>query len=337
MPILTAPAATGSTATWSDNEDVVAGSVDTDDVTSGTSQSTSVRTGSGTDAQSGTVVVASGSTSSVTGARATGVVSVTTGTSTATGNNGGATGSASLSSGATSVTTAHTGGNSGAVNVLSGATSCSDAGGTGGNSGAVNVASGSCASTAGTSGNSGNVTITTGNSDEGTSGNLSLSTGTTAAAGATGNITLRPGVGTGGGARGAVVALGLRTESTSSSTISGARLLQLADSGGVFTVSQAAAYDIDLPNHTVGAGLSFRFYLGTPGANNVTITVNGGAATFIGTIVNDVTSVIPATGSTLTFVTGTAALGDNIEIFSLSNTLYGVRAVTSAAGGITIT
>ena len=62
----------------------------------------------------------------------------------------------------------------------------------------------------------------------------------------------------------------------------------------------------------------------------------GGAATFVGTIVNDVTSVLPATGSTLTFASGTAALGDNIEIVSISTSLYLVRAVSSAAGGITI-
>ena len=39
---------------------------------------------------------------------------------------------------------------------------------------------------------------------------------------------------------------------------------------------------------------------------NVTITVAGSAATFVGVIVNDVTSVIPATGSTLTFASAPA-------------------------------
>ena len=48
------------------------------------------------------------------------------------------------------------------------------------------------------------------------------------------------------------------------------------------------------------------------------------------------TSVIPATGATLSFVTGTAALGDTIEIISISTALYLVRAVTSTVGGITI-
>lgn len=129
---------------------------------------------------------------------------------------------------------------------------------------------------------------------------------------------------------------GLRTSSSTAAAITGATVLTLADSGGVFSVSQAAAYDIDLPSPTTGPGCRYTFYLTGPAANAVTITVLGGAATFVGTIVNDVTSVIPATGSTLTFASGAAALGDTIEIISISTTLYLVRAVTSAAGGITI-
>lgn len=101
-------------------------------------------------------------------------------------------------------------------------------------------------------------------------------------------------------------------------------------------MSQAAAYDIDLPSPTTGPGCRYVFYLTAPGANAVTITVTGAAATFVGTIVNDVTSVIPATGATLTFGSSAAALGDTIEIISISTTLYLVRAVTSAASGITI-
>lgn len=129
----------------------------------------------------------------------------------------------------------------------------------------------------------------------------------------------------------------MRTSSANATAISSARTVLLADSGGVFSVSQAAAYAITLPSPTVCAGLKYEFFLGTAAANSVTIVVSGGAATFIGTIVNDVTSVLPATGSTLTFVTGTAALGDNIQIYSLATNLYAVRAVSSTAGGITIT
>jgi hypothetical protein len=66
------------------------------------------------------------------------------------------------------------------------------------------------------------------------------------------------------------------------------------------------------------------------------VTVAGAAATFEGVIVNDVTSVIPATGSTLTFATGAAVLGDCIELRSTSASKYFVRAISSAAGGILI-
>lgn len=130
---------------------------------------------------------------------------------------------------------------------------------------------------------------------------------------------------------------GLRTSGAADPNIGGATVLTLDDSGGVFSVNQGAgAFDIDLPSPTTGPGCRYVFVVTAAGANNVTITVTGGAATYIGTIVNDVTSVLPATGNTLTFVTGTAAIGDTIEIISLSTSLYLVRAVSSAAGGITI-
>lgn len=135
---------------------------------------------------------------------------------------------------------------------------------------------------------------------------------------------------------GAASARGLRTSSATAAAITGATTLTLADSGGVFSVSQAAAYDIDLPSPTTGPGCRYVFYLTGAAANAVTITVDGGAATFVGTIVNDVTSVIAATGDTLTFASGAAALGDTIEIISISTSLYLVRAVSSAAGGITV-
>lgn len=117
--------------------------------------------------------------------------------------------------------------------------------------------------------------------------------------------------------------------------ITGATVLTLQDSGGIFSVSQAAAYDIDLPNPTEGPGLSYLFYVTAPGANDVTISVALGA-TFVGNIIDD-TSVVVATGNTLTIASGTAMLGDSIEVTSISTSLYLVRAVSSAADGITAT
>lgn len=352
MPILTATAATSGVASWSENEDVVAGAVSTDNVTSGTSQSTYVRTGSGTDADSGTVTIGSGNSSSATAAQTSGMVLALSGAVVTAGNDSGASGQVALLSGDSVAATAHTGGNTGACTIGSGSTECTDAGGTGGDSGAVTVASGDCNSAAGVSGASGAVTVASGTSDDGNTGAVTVRSGVPAAAGVSGDLTLTTGAPTGagtsgrvvisggatggGGTQGHVLATGVVNKSSSGSAINGARTLSFSDSGGAFSVSQGAAFDIDLPNPTLGAGLRFIFFLGTAGPNSVTVTVAGGAATFIGTIVNDITSVIPATGATLTFVTGTAAIGDSIEIYSISSTIYGVRAFTSAAGGITI-
>jgi hypothetical protein len=133
----------------------------------------------------------------------------------------------------------------------------------------------------------------------------------------------------------AVAVRGLRTTSTTATQITGATTLTLADSGGVFEIDQDAAFDIALPDPTTGPGCRYTFVISDAGANNVTVSTTG-SSTFIGTIVNDVTSVVPATGGTLTFATGTAAVGDTIEAISISTSLYLIRAVSSAAGGITV-
>ena len=136
--------------------------------------------------------------------------------------------------------------------------------------------------------------------------------------------------------QGAASVQGLRTTSSGAVAITTTRAMTLADSGGIFSVAQSSAYDIDLPSPTSGPGCRYLFYLTAPGAFAVTITVTGSAATFVGIIANDITSVIPATGGTLTFASGAAALGDTIEITSITTGLYHVRAIAQAAGGITI-
>lgn len=128
---------------------------------------------------------------------------------------------------------------------------------------------------------------------------------------------------------------GPRPIGPTATAITGATALTIADTGRVFTVSQAAAYDIDLPSPTVGADLRYVFQLVAPGANNVTVTVLGGAASFEGSIQIDGATAV-ATGNTLTFASGAALLGDNIEVISTSTSKYLVRAVASGAGGITI-
>lgn len=184
------------------------------------------------------------------------------------------------------------------------------------------------------SGNTSALAINSGTpSATGTSGDVTISTGSPSGAGTSGDINITPGATT-GGTDGTTVITGARTiPNATANAITGATTLTHGDSGGTFSVSQGAAYAITLPTPVGNEGLVYNFYLTAPGANNVTIAPAAG--TFIGTIVNDVTSVIPATGSTLTFATGASALGDNIEVRSIGG-LYLVRAVTSAAGGITI-
>lgn len=194
---------------------------------------------------------------------------------------------------------------------------------TGGAGGTLNVVAGAGGNGATTGGVGGTLNLTAGAA--GTGGNA-----------AGGSINLTPGTGTGTGAPGQVVVTGLQTKSASAAAISAARVLSVQDSGGIFTVTQAAAYSVTLPSPaTVGAGLRFTFMLLTNGANTVSIILPGGI-TFKGTILND-TSVGPASGVSMNFVTGTAAIGDSIEVFSIDAANYGVRAVTSAVGGITVT
>lgn len=128
---------------------------------------------------------------------------------------------------------------------------------------------------------------------------------------------------------------GLRKTQTTAVAITGATTLTLEDSGGIFSIAQSSAYDVNLPDPTSGPGCEYTFYCTAPGSFNVTLTVDG-SATFVGTIVNDVTSVLPATGDTLTLASGVAALGDTIVVKSISTGLYHVQAISSANGGITV-
>jgi hypothetical protein len=128
---------------------------------------------------------------------------------------------------------------------------------------------------------------------------------------------------------------GLKTKQSTAVAITGATTLTLADSGGHFSVSQAAAYDVDLPSPTTGAGCTYFLYLTAAGANNVTVTVAGSAATFVGSITIDGATIV-ATGSTLTFASGASSLGDSIMVRSIATNLYHVTCFASAAGGITI-
>lgn len=201
--------------------------------------------------------------------------------------------------------------------------------------GAITIAGG----TPGVTGVGGAVTVAggIGGATSGTGGALTLRGGAGTAGNANGGaVIIAGGEPHSSGAQGTLTAQGLITQAgTTGVAITGATALTLADSGGIFTVSQAAAYDIDLPSPTVGAGVRFLFQLVSAGANAVTITVAGGAATFEGTIQTDAACIV-ATGSTLTFASGTAALGDWIEAISTATGKYFIRGMSSVNVGITV-
>lgn len=187
--LLQSPLATGSTAAWAANQDVAAGSVDTDDTAAGASQATSVRTGDATGGASGSITVQTGTSNNAS----TGLIDIVTGANTAANQT---TGVASLASGA------GTDAASGAVEVLSGdATSVTGIRPSGG----VNVYSGSSTANGNAGGISGNVSILSGDTDNltahagGASGTVIIASGSTdssagaVAGGASGAITLASG------------------------------------------------------------------------------------------------------------------------------------------------
>jgi hypothetical protein len=129
------------------------------------------------------------------------------------------------------------------------------------------------------------------------------------------------------GVQGAVV------KTNGATAITTTRAVTRADSGGIFTVAQSSAYTVTVAQ-PAAAGERYLFQCVSPGAFDVSLVATG--CTFEGTITIDA-STIPATGSTLKFATGAAVLGDNIELVSTSTTKFFVRAISSGAGGITIT
>lgn len=269
-----------------------------------------------------------------------GSVTTTGGTSSTSGNAGGAvalvggTPGATGAGGAASVT----GGPGGATSGTGGAAAVAGGAGTAGNAvgGAASVTGGAGQGT-GAGGAAALVGGASGAGATGNSGAVSITGGAAASSnGSGGQVSLSGGAKTGSGAKGGVDVTGLQQKSTTATAITSATSLVLADSGGIFTVAQSSAYAISLPSPTAGAGLRYLFQLVSPGAFNVTIVVTGSAATFEGTIINDVTSVIPCTGSTITFASGSSALGDWVECISTGTGKFFVRACTSTAGGITI-
>ncbi len=125
---------------------------------------------------------------------------------------------------------------------------------------------------------------------------------------------------------------GVRFATSGATSITTTRAVTKADSGGVFTVTQGSTYTVTVAQ-PAAAGERYLFQCIAPGAFDVSLIATG--CTFEGTITIDA-ATIPATGSTLKFATGAAILGDSIELVSTSTTKFLVRAISSGAGGITI-
>lgn len=101
--------------------------------------------------------------------------------------------------------------------------------------------------------------------------------------------------------------------------ISAARTLTAADSGKVFGVNQASAYEITLPlAATAGAGWNAKFVLSEVAGNAVTIANNTAEDTIVGMTVGADGGTGSSTDSTavdeIVFISG-AQLGDTVELF----------------------
>ena len=120
--------------------------------------------------------------------------------------------------------------------------------------------------------------------------------------------------------------------------VAAAKVLKASDSGTVFNINQASAYEITLPlMSTISSGWNVKFILGTVAANAVTIANNtaedtivggvagadGGAATHAETAVDEIV-----------FISG-AVLGDQCTIVS-NGTNYFVSGYAADVAHITV-
>jgi len=120
--------------------------------------------------------------------------------------------------------------------------------------------------------------------------------------------------------------------------IAAARTLTAADSGKVFGVNQASAYEITLPlAATAGAGWHAKFVLSTVASNAVTIANNTAEDTIVGVTVGADASAGSSAGSAvdeIVFISG-AELGDQVELFC-NGINYFAKAVAHDVAHITI-
>ncbi len=119
--------------------------------------------------------------------------------------------------------------------------------------------------------------------------------------------------------------------------ISAARTLDSADSGKVFGVNQASAYEITLPKVSeVDQGWNAKFILTVVAANAVTIANNTAEDTIVGTVlgVDSGGSTAESAVDEIQFISG-AQLGDTCELFC-DGTYFYARCTAHDAAHITI-
>jgi hypothetical protein len=100
--------------------------------------------------------------------------------------------------------------------------------------------------------------------------------------------------------------------------ISAARTLAEADSGKVFGINQASAYEITLPTAAAaGVGWNVKFVLSTVASNAVTIANNTAEDTIVGMVVGADDGAAGNSAGTavdeIVFISG-AELGDTVEL-----------------------
>ena len=120
--------------------------------------------------------------------------------------------------------------------------------------------------------------------------------------------------------------------------IAAARSLVAADSGKVFGVNQASAYEITLPlAATAGAGWHYKFVLSTVAANAVTIANNTAEDTIVGMTAGGdggAGSSAESAVDEIVFISG-AQLGDQVEIFC-NGINYFAKAIAHDVAHVTI-
>ena len=118
--------------------------------------------------------------------------------------------------------------------------------------------------------------------------------------------------------------------------ITAATTLVEADSGKVFTIdADSGAYDITLPaNATTGWNCTF-LYKDAHGSQDIDV-VAATADTIEGILV-DASPTYMGTADKITFVGGTAVVGDTVDIVCTDGTTWYARAYSGANGGITAT